>query len=48
MKTYTENEDRPIAERLLTAEEVAELLQLSVRTILNLPIRQIRIGDRTI
>ncbi len=37
-----------LADRLLTAEEVAELMGISVRTVLMLPIKQIRIGPRII
>jgi hypothetical protein len=35
-------------ERLFTADEVAELLGVSARKVLMLPIRQIRMGSRTI
>jgi hypothetical protein len=37
-----------MVERLYGAAEVAELLGVSVRTVLMLPIRQIKIGARTI
>jgi hypothetical protein len=38
----------PLKERLLSAEEVAELIGVSTRTVLALPIRRILIGTRTI
>jgi predicted DNA-binding transcriptional regulator AlpA len=38
----------PVGERLLTTAEVAELLGVSERKVLMLPIKQIRIGPRTI
>ena len=43
---YSKNEHS--AERLVTTEEVAELLGVSSRMVLNLPIRQHKLGPRTI
>ncbi len=37
-----------LGERMLSTEEVAELLGVSSRTVLNLPIKQYRLGPRTI
>jgi excisionase family DNA binding protein len=37
-----------LAEKLITTEEVADLLGVSTRKVLLLPIRQYRIGPRTI
>ena len=34
--------------RLLTADEVADIMGVSARTVLALPIRQVRVGDRLI
>ena len=48
MKARFEPEDEPLGERLLTAEEVADLLAVSVRKVLLLPIKQIKIGPRLI
>lgn len=41
-------ESELLGERLLTAEEVGELLGISSRKVLLLPIRQIRLGPRII
>jgi excisionase family DNA binding protein len=35
-------------ERMISTEEVAQLLGISSRTVLNLPIKQYRLGPRTI
>jgi predicted DNA-binding transcriptional regulator AlpA len=35
-------------DRLVTAEEVGELYGVSARTVLNLPLKQVRFGDRLI
>ena len=40
-------DDAP-GERMLSTEEVEELLGVSSRTVLNLPIKQYRLGPRTI
>jgi hypothetical protein len=40
------DEEQP--ERLFTAEEVGELMGVSSRMVLMLPIRQIKLGTRTI
>lgn len=34
--------------RLMTPEEVAEFLAVTRRRVLQLPIKQVRIGDRTV
>jgi hypothetical protein len=41
-------EDQPPAEELLTTEEVADLLRVSTRKVLLLPLRQVRLGPRSI
>lgn len=48
MITCDDGAEEPVAERLLTAEEVGQILGVSARMVLNLPIRQIRIGNRLI
>lgn len=37
-----------VAERLLTAEDVAKMLQVSVKTVLRLPIRRVTLGKRMV
>lgn len=47
--SMNDDEDEYVTERmLLTPVEVAELVGVSVRTVLALPIKQIRVGTRTI
>ena len=40
--------DSSIGERLLTTEEVADLLGVSTRKVLLLPIKQLRLGRRLV
>lgn len=42
------DEGEPLADRLVTADEVAQLLAVSSRTVLMLPIRQVRVGTRLV
>jgi predicted DNA-binding transcriptional regulator AlpA len=44
---FNVSDDLP-SERLISAEEVGELLGISTRTVLLLPIKQVRIGSRLI
>ena len=44
----TELMDDPLGDGLLTANEVAELLNVSTRKVLMLPIKQVRVGPRLI
>jgi hypothetical protein len=48
MRYSSDVDDEPLSERLLTPLEVAELMGISVRKLAMLPIKQIRIGPRTI
>jgi predicted DNA-binding transcriptional regulator AlpA len=41
-------DDKPTMERMIPTDEVAELLGVSSRMVLNLPIKQFRLGPRTI
>ena len=45
--SMTMHSDDAPGERLISTEEVAELLGVSSRTVLNLPIKQYRLGPRT-
>lgn len=45
---YRDTGPRAHPARLLTAYEVGVLVGISSRTVLNLPIRQIKLGPRTI
>jgi hypothetical protein len=48
MKDGNVPEGETPVEMLMSAEEVAELMAVSTRTVLMLPIKQIRIGPRLI
>jgi hypothetical protein len=47
-RALTSSDQYSSPERLLTTEEVAELIGVSPRMVLALPIPQIRLGTRTI
>jgi hypothetical protein len=48
MRSSLSTGEEPLDEQLWTTENVAELMGVSVRKVLMLPIRQIRLGPRTI
>lgn len=48
MRHRPQADTESIGERLLTPDEVAELLGVSVRKVLMLPIKQVRLGPRIV
>jgi hypothetical protein len=48
MKDPSRSQDDWLGEELLTVDEVADLLRVSTRKVLMLPIKQIKIGPRLV